>query len=82
MFLSCYVLTYFIFFPFCYSLGTFLEIDARNQSIQSSIDRWIEEVRRDEILAIIVVSREHIINFKGQISYLTRQIDELIEEAA
>lgn len=42
-----------------------MEINARNRSIQSSIDCQIEEAGRDENLAFIVVSRKHIINFKG-----------------
>lgn len=59
-----------------------MEIDARNQSIQSFIDRQIEEALQDENLAINVVSREHIMNFKGQVADLTRQIDELRKEVA
>lgn len=59
-----------------------MEINARNRSIQSSIDCQIEEAGRDENLAVTIVSRKHIINFKEQISDMTRQINELREKVA
>lgn len=40
----------------------------------------IKEARRDENLVATVVSREHIVNFKGQVANLTRQLEELREE--
>lgn len=58
-----------------------MEIDARNQSIQSYIDLLIEEARRDENLAITDVAHDHDNNFKGKILNLTKQISELREEA-
>lgn len=59
-----------------------MEINARNRSIQSSIDCQIEEAGRDENLAVTIVSCKHIINFKEQISDMTRQINELREKVA
>lgn len=44
------------------------------------MDSDIEEARWDENLAATVVSREHIVNFKGQVANLTRQLEELREE--
>lgn len=44
------------------------------------MDNDIEETRRDENLAATVVSREHIVNFKGQVVNLTKQLKELREE--
>lgn len=59
-------------FPFWQSLGTFMEINARNRSIQSSMNRHIKDARRDKNLAATAVSLEHIIEFKGQVADLAR----------
>lgn len=57
-----------------------MEIDVRNQSLQSSMDYLVEEARQDENLAATTVCCEYIINLKGQVTNLTRQLGELREE--
>lgn len=46
------------------------------------MDRQIEKARQVENLPVTIVSREHIINLKGQILDLTKKISELTEEVA
>lgn len=44
------------------------------------MDHRVEDVLRDKDLAAMMVCRDYIINFKGQIADLTRQLEELREE--
>lgn len=60
----------------------YIEIDAHNRSLQGSMDRHIEEARRDENLLATAMAHEHIINLKGQVADLTKQLEELGEEVA
>lgn len=48
---------------FCKVLGIFMEIDARDQSFQSSIDRQIEEAHREENLVAIGNARGQLAAF-------------------
>lgn len=51
-----------------------MEIDARNQSLQVSMDS------RDENLLATTMVCEHIINLKGKVANITKQLGELSEE--
>lgn len=50
----------------------YMEIDIRNQSLQSSMDRRIEKARYDENMLTMAVAYEHIINLKRQVVDLTK----------
>lgn len=57
----------------------YMEIDTRNQSLQSSMDRRIKEACQDENLLTMAVAYEYIINLKRQVVDLTKQLGKLGE---
>lgn len=59
-----------------------MEIDARNQSLQGSMDRHIDEAHLEENLLSTAKACGHIIEFQGKIKDLTWQLRELREEVA
>lgn len=58
----------------------FIEIDARDQSLQSSMDQHIAEVHRDENIIATGEDCGHIIEFCNQIEDLIEWLGEMREE--
>lgn len=61
-------------------LGVFMEIDAQDQFLQSSMDQCIVETRREENIVASGGAREHIIEFRNQIEDLTKRLGDMKEE--
>lgn len=59
-----------------------MEIDTRDQSLQSSMDQLVDEARCEENIVATSEARGHIIDLKNQLEDLIKRLGEMREEVS